>query len=131
MREASGRALLTLALVGILLAPILVNPLTLRGAPQQQRPVGQRPAGPVGQYVGPGGCAASSCHGSVRPKTDTDINQDEYSIWILKDRHATAYDVLSNPVSMRIGRILKIARPNQEARCLACHSLDPPPALRA
>lgn len=126
MRKASARAFLILAIFGILLGSAFSNRFAIQGAPQQQRP-----AGPVGQYVGPGGCAASSCHGSIRPKTETDVNQDEYSIWILKDRHATAYNVLSNPVSMRIGRILKIAHPNQEPRCLACHSLNPPVQLRA
>ncbi|MBV9608124.1 MAG: hypothetical protein JO187_01080, partial [Acidobacteria bacterium] len=132
MRGTSSRALLFVVIIAILLGPILSTQLAVRaGAPKEERMGAQRAAGPVGQYVGPGGCAASSCHGSVRAKRDTDINQDEYSIWILKDRHATAYNVLSNPVSMRIGRILKIAKPSQEARCLACHSLDPPPALRA
>jgi hypothetical protein len=36
----------------------------------------------AGKYNGPGGCAASSCHGSVQPKTTTRIFQNEYTIWI-------------------------------------------------
>jgi hypothetical protein len=84
----------------------------------------------TGKYVGPGGCAASSCHGSVQPKTVTRIFQNEYSIWIAQDKHARAFSVLSNPVSMRIGRILNIGRPDQAAKCLVCHSLYVPAEQR-
>ena len=37
------------------------------------------------QYVGPGSCASSSCHGSVQPRSDNRIPQNEYSIWVLQD----------------------------------------------
>jgi hypothetical protein len=88
--------------------------------------------GAVGKYVGPGGCAASSCHGSVQPRKETKINQNEYSIWVVQDRHAKAFSVLSNPVSVRIARILKLPqRADQTPRCLACHSLNPAPEMRA
>jgi hypothetical protein len=86
--------------------------------------VAQENAGPTGKYVGAGGCAASSCHGSIAPKTVTRIFQNEYTIWAGQDKHPNAFSVLSNPVSMRIGRILKIGRPDQAQKCLLCHSLD-------
>ncbi len=86
----------------------------------------------VGKYNGPGGCAASSCHGSIQPKTTTHIPQNEYSIWAGQDKHARAYQVLSNSVSVRIGKILKLkSAPNQDARCLACHALAPATEMRA
>jgi hypothetical protein len=91
----------------------------------------QRAAVVSGRYVGPGGCAASSCHGSVQPKTVTRIFQNEYSIWIAQDKHARAFSVLSNPVSLRIGKILNIGRPDQAARCLLCHALYVPVEQRA
>ena len=78
----------------------------------------------VGKYNGPGGCAASSCHGSVQPKLVTRIFQNEYSIWIAQDKHAKAYAVLSNPVSVRMGKILDIGPPSQAPKCLACHALS-------
>ncbi len=79
----------------------------------------------VGQYSGPGSCAASNCHGSVTPRTATPVRQNEYSIWAAQDKHAKAYAVLSNPVSLRIGKILKLATPpNQAEKCRACHTLD-------
>src|SRR5277367_6533239 len=79
----------------------------------------------VGKYSGPGSCAASNCHGSVTPRTATPVRQNEYSIWAAQDKHAKAYAVLSNPVSLRIGKILKLASPpNQAQKCRACHTLD-------
>ena len=85
----------------------------------------------VGRYNGPGGCAASSCHGSVQPKTTTRIFQNEYSIWIGQDKHARAFSVLRNPVSVRIGKILNIGPPDQAPKCLVCHALYVPADLRA
>src|SRR5271165_6855453 len=76
----------------------------INSAPQQN--VAPSTSG-VGKYNGPGGCAASSCHGSVRPKNITkNIWQNEFSIWAAQDKHARAYSVLSNPVSVRMGKIL-------------------------
>jgi hypothetical protein len=81
----------------------------------------------VGKYNGAGGCAASSCHGSIQPKTATRVPQNEYTIWAGQDKHARAYQVLSNPVSLRIGKILKLDHPpSQTPRCLACHALSVP-----
>lgn len=87
---------------------------------------------PVGKYNGPGGCAASSCHGSIAPKTVLRIPQNEYSIWVGQDKHARAYDVLSNDISVRMGRILNLQTPpNQNEKCLACHALSVKPEQRA
>ena len=86
----------------------------------------------VGKYNGAGGCAASSCHGSIQPKTTTHVPQNEYSIWAGQDKHARAYQVLSNAVSIRIGKILKLEHPpSQTPRCLACHALAVPQEQRA
>ncbi len=85
----------------------------------------------AGKFNGPGGCAASSCHGSVQPKTTTRIYQDEYSIWIGQDKHARAFAALRNPVSVRIGKILNIGPPDQAPKCLVCHSLYVPADQRA
>jgi len=91
-----------------------------------------REPAPIGKYNGPGGCAASSCHGSIAPKTVLRIPQNEYSIWAGQDKHARAYEVLSNDVSIRIGRILNLqAPPNQSEKCLACHALSVKPEQRA
>ena len=87
----------------------------------------------VGKFNGPGACAASSCHGGVQPKNTTRILQNEFSIWAAQDKHARAYIVLSNPVSLRMGRMLQppIEQPNKSPKCLACHVLFVPENLRA
>jgi hypothetical protein len=85
----------------------------------------------TGKYNGPGGCAASSCHGSVQPRPDKRIYQNEYSIWIGQDKHARAFGVLRNATSVRIGRILNIGPPDQAPKCLVCHSLYVPLEQRA
>jgi hypothetical protein len=86
---------------------------------------------PTGKYNGPGGCASSSCHGSIQPRQITRVAQNEYSIWAGQDKHARAYQVLSNAVSLRIGKILNIGRPDQAQKCLACHALSVPNDQRA
>ncbi len=91
----------------------------------------QSPAPEAGNYVGPGSCSAVACHGSIRAVAGARILQTEYSTWVSQDRHARATEVLSNPVSQRMGRILGIGNPAQAPKCLACHALDVPPASRS
>jgi len=101
-------------------------------APQTAAPLYEQKPVAAGKYNGPGGCAASSCHGSVQPKTTTRIFQNEFTIWIAQDKHARAFSVLRNNVSERIGRILNLGRPPAQApRCLVCHSLYVPPEQQA
>ena len=92
-------------------------------------PSAQSPA--AGSYTGPGSCAASSCHGSVRPVADSRILQTEYTTWVVQDKHAQATAVLNNPVSLRMANILGIGRPDTEQKCLTCHALDAPAQQRA
>jgi Cytochrome c554 and c-prime len=93
-----------------------------------------RAAGPpaeTSKYTGPGSCSSTSCHGSVKPRADSRIFQNEYSIWVVKDKHAKAYDALTSPVGERIGRILGVGKSEQSAKCVACHALDVPADARA
>jgi hypothetical protein len=91
----------------------------------------QGPAADANNFTGPGSCSAVACHGSIRPVAGSRILQTEYSTWISQDRHARATEVLSNEVSVRMGRILGVGRPDQAQKCLACHALDAPQAQRA
>jgi Cytochrome c554 and c-prime len=85
----------------------------------------------AGKYIGPGSCAATSCHGSVKPVAGSRILQDEYSTWILKDKHSHAYQALTGEVGERIARILKVGAKAEEApKCLACHALYTAPEQR-
>jgi len=83
------------------------------------------------QYIGPGSCAATSCHGSVKPVAGSRILQNEYSTWIVKDKHSRAYQALTGDIGERIARILKLNSKAEDApKCLACHALYTTPAQR-
>ncbi len=83
------------------------------------------------KYIGPGSCAATSCHGSVKPIPDSRILQNEYSTWIIRDKHSRAYQALLGDVGKRMALILKLGAKAEEApKCLACHALNPAPEQR-
>jgi hypothetical protein len=83
------------------------------------------------KYVGPGSCAATACHGSVKPVAESRIFQNEYSTWILKDKHARAYQALTGDVGERMAGILKLGSKAEEyPKCLACHALYTTPEQR-
>lgn len=83
------------------------------------------------KYIGPGSCAATSCHGSVKPVPGSRILQNEYSTWILQDKHSRAYQALTGDVGERMARILKLnAKAEESPKCLACHALSPAPEQR-
>ncbi len=83
------------------------------------------------KYTGPGSCSSPSCHGGVQPRADTSVQQNEYSTWVVRDKHAQAYTVLSNAIALRMARILELPAPNTAPKCLACHALDVPADQRA
>src|SRR6516225_2312700 len=85
----------------------------------------QTPAAvPPMKYIGPGSCAATACHGSVKPVAESRIFQNEYTTWILEDKHARAYQALGGDVGERMARILKLgAKAEESPKCLACHAL--------
>ncbi len=83
------------------------------------------------KYTGPGSCAAPACHGGVQARSTTNVLQNEYSTWVIQDKHSRAFAVLSNPTSVRIAKILGLPGAATATRCLACHSLNPEAAERA
>jgi Cytochrome c554 and c-prime len=83
------------------------------------------------KYIGPGSCAATSCHGSVKPVVGSRILQNEYSTWIVKDKHSHAYQALTGEIGERIARILKLnSKAEESPKCLACHALYTTPEQR-
>jgi hypothetical protein len=132
MRRSRFLSLLAAATTAFL----LVLTISLRASTRSTNPsraalAAQGAASEAGNFTGPGSCSAVACHGSIRAVAGSRILQTEYSTWVSQDRHARATDVLSNSVSVRMGRILGIGRPDQAQKCLACHSLDVPEAQRA
>jgi Cytochrome c554 and c-prime len=99
------------------------------GQPRQAGPAGQ--AGQAPRYTGPGSCASTTCHGSVSPRTDNRVLQNEYSTWIVKDKHSKAYASLQGNVGERMAAILGIGKAESAPKCLACHALDVPATQRA
>src|ERR1700745_140388 len=92
---------------------LLLRPSLLRA--QEKEPV---------KYIGPGSCAATSCHGSVKSIAGSRILQNEYSTWVLQDKHSRAYQALTGDVGERMARILKLGAKAEEApKCLVCHAL--------
>ena len=83
------------------------------------------------KYTGPGSCASPSCHGGVQVRTNASVQQNEYSTWVFKDKHAHAFAVLTNPVATRMAKILGVERADTAPKCLACHALNPTDADRA
>jgi hypothetical protein len=72
----------------------------------------------------------------VQVRTDTSVQQNEYSTWVVKDKHAHAFAVLTNPVATRMAKILgpdKLGsvKADTAPKCLACHALSPPDPERA
>ena len=82
-------------------------------------------------YTGPGSCSSPSCHGGVQARDQNTVLQNEYSTWVVRDKHAHAFSNLSNPVGTRIAKIMGLPSPDTAPRCLACHALDVPADQRA
>ena len=119
------------ALLGLMLFAANLMPVPIRA---QNISAGARPAAQAAQtaqpsaaqYTGPGSCSSSSCHGSVQPRKETRVLQNEYSTWVVRDRHAKAFEVLSSDVAQRMARILKLSKAEEAPKCLACHALAVP-----
>jgi hypothetical protein len=77
-------------------------------------------------FVGAGSCAAAACHNGNFVTGDTG---SEFTIWITRDRHAKAYEVLFLERSLQIQKNLGRDVPaHQDQRCLMCHvapQIDP------
>ncbi len=74
-------------------------------------------------YMGASSCSGSNCHGNSTARTNLRIGQNEFYIWSQKDKHARAYEVLTNADAKIIAGNLKIAKPEESERCLACHAV--------
>lgn len=85
----------------------------------------------AGKYTGPGSCASTACHGAITPQNVNEVLQNEYSTWIVKDKHAQSYKALTGAVGERMAGILGLGKAETAPRCLACHALNPPAELRS
>jgi hypothetical protein len=108
-----------LTALGLYLGRPAVSVSQAAKAPALNRPE----AGSSAVLVGSGGCSARACHGSVEPLGER-IQRNEYTKWLIRDKHAEAYQVLrDDPRSAQIVKHLGGKKPAYEdERCLACHT---------
>jgi hypothetical protein len=73
-------------------------------------------------WQGVASCSAAPCHhGSAPPGKPG----NEFAIWFQQDRHARAYEVLTEETSKKISRNLRREKqPHEDGLCLRCH-VDP------
>ena len=102
-KRSGARALPSFAIV---IASLAGNPI-LAADPAQ-----------ASKYTGPGSCSSPACHGGVQARGETSVPQNEYSTWVVRDQHAKAYTVLTNPVGTRMAKILGLPKPDT-APCFA------------
>lgn len=81
-------------------------------------------------HIGAASCAASTCHGALRPFAGSAILRNEFITWTREDRHARAYRTLLNKKSKAIARKMGIGAPHTEAVCLNCHASNIPKSKR-
>ncbi|MGD1210345.1 MAG: multiheme c-type cytochrome [Candidatus Acidiferrales bacterium] len=112
------------------LAAVGIFPGRTRSLAASSNAPGQ-PADEPHQYTGPGSCSSTTCHGSIAPRTENRVNQNEYSVWIVRDKHSKAYQALTGTVGERMTEILGIGKAEEAPKCLACHALDVPANERA
>ncbi|MBI3950138.1 MAG: hypothetical protein HY314_06760 [Acidobacteria bacterium] len=138
MQRFTGERLTFNVLAKLLALSVLIG-FALLGAwilmkPKEATPPAQASSGPAldgFKFTGAGSCSSSNCHGGVSSRADKRIRQDEYSAWVIKDKHARAYDVLFNEKSKRMARILKLDKPETSAKCLDCHATNVATDLRS
>jgi len=89
-------------------------------------------------FLGTASCAAAACHGNTAPwRPDSAKDKAvpyqrgcEYTTWMVHDKHVHAYEALLSERSRIIERNyrrlpdLKESRPEKDALCLRCHSMD-------
>jgi len=74
------------------------------------------------KHMGVATCAASQCHGSAVPQDGANVLQNEYVTWTQSDPHSSAYDVLSNDLSLQIAARLGLSSAREAKICLDCHA---------
>jgi hypothetical protein len=82
------------------------------------------------KFNGARSCGGKNCHdksGEDAPPTEPG---HEYTIWNAADKHRKSAEVLGEQASTDIGKKLNIADVKTSERCLNCHALAVPEALR-
>ncbi|PHR99824.1 MAG: hypothetical protein COA68_07805 [Oceanobacter sp.] len=81
-------------------------------------------------HEGVASCANSVCHGRATPKAGSEVNLNEYRIWLKNDAHSLAYKVLLNDKSKMIAANLGLPDAHTAKICLDCHADNVEPEYR-
>ncbi|HSA82828.1 MAG TPA: multiheme c-type cytochrome [Geminicoccaceae bacterium] len=73
-------------------------------------------------HLGVASCASSACHGAATPAQGGTVLQNEYATWQTNDRHAKAYSLLFDELSVEIARKLGLEAAHTAKVCLDCHA---------
>src|SRR5262245_13042350 len=79
-------------------------------------------------FAGTPPCSGRACHGGEEPKKDAIAQQNEYTTFVLHDKHAQAYQALLSDRAKKMAQNLAPTNPDGkpidahlDQRCLACH----------
>jgi len=116
----------------IVAATVAIVALAASGLAAAQTP--PAPGGGDGIHLGVASCAGDNCHGAVKRGEFSSVEQNEYLIWSLKDKHSRAFKVLSTEPALRIARNLGLPGGKRAAEtaqiCLDCHADNVPESRR-
>ncbi len=79
--------------------------------------------------MGTSSCSGRACHGSLEPMGNELVRRNEYTKWLLHDKHAQAYLVLWGERSQTIAKNLGLKAAHTAEQCLACHQYPTASAL--
>ena len=102
--------------------------MALRASPVAAPPDASRPVLPGHAdsfaLTGTAGCSARGCHGRIEPVPGHVVGQNEFSLWLARDRHAQAYQALREKLADDIARaVFGDGHPAaSQQQCLACHT---------
>jgi Cytochrome c554 and c-prime len=82
------------------------------------------------KHLGAASCASSTCHGSTTVYKDSNVMQNEFTVWQESDKHARSFATLKTAESQAIARKLGLGDPTQAKVCLDCHTNNVPTAMR-
>src|SRR4051812_42161933 len=75
------------------------------------------------------GCSQANCHGAAAPK-DKGPRGNEANTWLQNDKHAQAYQTLTNEKSTKIMSGLGKGKATESPLCTSCHALVVPANLQ-
>ncbi len=82
------------------------------------------------KHLGVATCSNGVCHGAAQKFKESNVMQNEFSIWQEFDPHSRAFAVLEKQASKDIARKLGLGDPTKEKVCLDCHTDNVPAAQR-